>query len=191
MATSIVRRNEKFSNDVWKKGHTIDFDQTPRESSPSPEPSTSDKDDGETDDEDVADLDLADLIHKSPERTETYEEIMSWLKKIYTSSRGFELGTFDTALIPLLWKKQSVNWDDLALGYISDVMVIVHRFISCLLRAICPDERVLRELTSVLMEELVTRYHKAIDQVKFILRVERAGTPLTLNHYFNENLEKW
>lgn len=135
--------------------------------------------------------DLETLIHESSKMTQSTEKIIPWLKNIYTSSRGFELGTFDPALISLIWKKQSVNWDDLALGYISDVIAIVHCFTRCLLQAICPDERVLKELTSVLMEELVTRYQKAIDQVKFILIVEKAGTPLTLNHYFNENLEKW
>ncbi|MCJ1427087.1 hypothetical protein MMC29_004990 [Sticta canariensis] len=176
LATSIVRRNEKLSDDVWKKGHTIDFDQTLRESSPSPEPATSEiyaKYDSENDDEnDLYKEDFADLRHKNPERMKNDQKTMPWLNQ---------------NLHQLSWL---VNWDDLALGYISDVMVIVHSFISCLLQAISPDKRVLKELTSVLMEELVTRYLKATDQVKFVLRVERAGTPLTINHYFNENLEK-
>lgn len=135
--------------------------------------------------------DIEDLMHKSSQKAQSDQKIMPWLKSIYISSRGFEFGTFDPALISLIWKKQSVNWDDIALDYISNVIAIVHCFIRSLLKAICPNERILKELTSVLMEELVTRYQKAIDQVKFILRVERAGTPLTLNHYFNENLEKW
>ena len=44
---------------------------------------------------------------------------------------------------------------------------------------------------NVLMADLTKRYVKAINQVKFLLEVERGGTPMTLNHYFNDNLEKW
>lgn len=230
LATSIVTRNEEFSNTVWKKGHTVNFDQTPGEAVPPAEfaefiptpaihyvntltrpalaephessshrpphvrsPSLASPCESATlkkvsSNRYMEDLDT--LIHESSEITQSTEKIIPWLKNIYISSRGFELGTFDPALISLIWKKQSFNWDDLALGYISDVIAIVHCFIRCLIQAICPDERVVKELTSVLMEELVTRYQKAIDQVKFILSVEKAGTPMTLNHYFNENLEK-
>lgn len=204
LATSIITRNEKFSDDTLKKGHTVNFDQeTQPELEHTPveealhETATSKNDVGGKDVEDLMHSSdeymnaIEDLMHKSSEITKSDQGMLPWLKSIYTSSRGFELGTFDPALISLVWRKQSVNWDDLALRYISDVIAIVHRFIRSLLQAICPDVRILKELTSVLMEELVTRYKKAIDQVKFILKVERAGTPMTLNHYFNENLEKW
>ncbi|MCJ1463406.1 hypothetical protein MMC07_002013 [Pseudocyphellaria aurata] len=227
LATSIVTRNEEFSNDAWRNGHTVDFggpDPEPKplvvrppqfipencvpcrtqenvsstESSVEPEDFKHSSNGYTKDLEDIVHKgpsngyteDLEDLIHKGPKVTKVYQDIMPWLKSIYTSSRGFELGTFDPVLISLIWKKQSVNWDGLALGYISDVIIIVHRFIRSLLRAICLDERVLNELTFILMEDLRTRYRKAIDQVQFILQVERAGTPMTLNHYFNENLEK-
>lgn len=232
MATSIVDRNEEFSNDVRKRGHTIGFEQTSEESESDTEdvpPAESDPDnednidgplledcpisscsveeisedvppsESDPDNEDNADtrhmddLDNIDglLLEHCPSFSRSVEEISPWLRRIYTSSRGFELGTFDAALIPLIWKKQSANWNDLALSYISDVIVTVHRFIRRLLQAICPDDRILQGLNSVLVEELVTRYQKAIDHVKFILQVERAGTPSTLNHYFNSNLEKW
>lgn len=39
------------------------------------------------------------------------------------------------------------------------------------------------------MDGLVKRYQKAIEQVDFILTVERSVTPITFNHYFNDNLE--
>jgi len=54
----------------------------------------------------------------------------------------------------------------------------------------CEDERVRASLWSALQEHLLERYQKAVTHVKFILRVERCGTPLTTNHYFNENLQK-
>ena len=38
-------------------------------------------------------------------------DIIHWLEDIYNGSRGFELGTFDASIIPIIWKKQLVNWD--------------------------------------------------------------------------------
>lgn len=196
LATSIVDRNEEFSNDVRKRGHTIGFEQTSEETESDiedePSPGLDPDNEDNADARHMDDLDNIDglLLEYCPSFSRSVEEISPWLRRIYTSSRGFELGTFDAALIPLIWKKQSANWNDLALSYISDVIVTVHRFIRKLLQAICPDDRILQGLNSVLVEELVTRYQKAIDHVKFILQVERAGTPSTLNHYFNSHLEK-
>lgn len=41
-----------------------------------------------------------------------------------------------------------------------------------------------------MIDELLGRYEKAVAHTHFILRVERYGTPLTTNHYFNDNLQK-
>ena len=93
-------------------------------------------------------------------------------------------------MLPIFWKAQSKNWDAIALGYISDVISIVHAFIQELLNTMCTDKRVLRSLSDVLLDHLIERYKKSIEQTKFILSVERSGTPLTTNHYFTDNLEK-
>lgn len=116
--------------------------------------------------------------------------IIPWLDKVYKGSRGFELGTFDASILPSIWKKQSANWDDLALGYVSDIVSLVHNFTVTLLAATCEDQRVQSALMSVLMDGLVECYKKSIDHAKFILYVEKVGTPLTANHYFADNLEK-
>ena len=118
-------------------------------------------------------------------------DIMDWLKKIYSGSRGFELGTFNDSIIPIIWKRQLVNWEALALGYIMDIVSLVHSFVRGLLKTCCADERVLTGLLSIMMEDMTTRYKNAIDHVKFLLVVEKEGTLLTANHYFSDNLEKW
>ena len=84
----------------------------------------------------------------------------------------------------------SENWNGLALGYISDIVCIVHDFITSLLSALCPDAKVERGLKHVLSEHLLARYRSGIDQAAFILRVERGATPLTMNHYFVDMIEK-
>lgn len=119
------------------------------------------------------------------------KSIALWLRELYKSSRGFELGTFDSSILATTMKVQSTKWTGISLGYISDVVAIVHRFMDQVLDSICPERLVKAELFSVLTDGLFERYTKAIDQVHFLLDVERTGTPMTLNHYFNDNLEKW
>lgn len=117
--------------------------------------------------------------------------IIPWLEDVYKSSRGFELGTFDASILPVIWKMQSANWEELAMGYVSDIVSIVHNYTSALISAICEDQRVQSALMSVLMDGLIERYTKSLDHAKFIIYVEKDGTPQTLNHYFADNLEKW
>ena len=116
--------------------------------------------------------------------------IKQWLEEVYKSSRGFELGTFDASLLPLIWKKQSANWEALALGYVGDIVSLVHSFTMDLLANICKDPRARQGLRSVLLDQLTDRYKKSIDHTRFLLAVERSGTPMTMNHYFADNLEK-
>ena len=119
------------------------------------------------------------------------KSIAHWLREVYEGSRGFELGTFDSSILATTMKVQTTKWATIALGYISDVVTIVHRFVDRILQSICSEFRVKSELLSVLTDGLIERYQKAIDQVGFLLAVERTGTPMTLNHYFNDTLEKW
>ena len=116
--------------------------------------------------------------------------IKQWLEEVYKSSRGFELGTFDASLLPIIWKKQSTNWEALALGYVDDVVSLVHSFTMELLAKICKDRRARQGLHSVLLDQLMERYKKSIEHTKFLLSVERSGTPMTTNHYFADNLNK-
>ncbi|KAK3169567.1 hypothetical protein OEA41_008951 [Lepraria neglecta] len=117
--------------------------------------------------------------------------IKSWLADVYKDSQGFEQGVSDPALLPIVWKKQSEKWDALALAYINDVVSIVHSFTVDLLSKIYKDEQIRRGLSSVILEELTERYKKGIDHTRYLLAVERSGTPLTTNHHFADNLEKW
>ena len=116
--------------------------------------------------------------------------IKQWLEEVYKSSRGFELGTFDASLLPTIWRKQSANWESLALGYVEDIVSLVHSFTVDLLAKICKDPRARQALHLVLLDHLIERYRKSIDHTKFLLTVERSGTPMTMNHYFADNLEK-
>lgn len=134
---------------------------------------------------------LQDILHGQDALTAPLRGIVKWLEATYMNSRGFELGTFEPNLLSNVMKKQSVKWKDLALGYISDVVVLVHRFIRRLLASLCADERVRENLLSILMDPLLEKYRIAIDEVQFLLRMEMRGTPMTENHYFNDSLQIW
>ena len=117
-------------------------------------------------------------------------DIVKWLTKVYKGSRGFELSTFNSSLLAMTMKAQSSKWEEIALAYISDVVTIAHTFIVDLLRLVCLSLRVREGLMSILMNDLMAKYKTAFDSAWLLLRLERMGTPITLNHYFNDNLEK-
>ncbi|KAK8057019.1 interferon-induced GTP-binding protein Mx2 [Apiospora saccharicola] len=41
-----------------------------------------------------------------------------------------------------------------------------------------------------ILEALQKSYDRAMEHARFLLKVEREGSPYTLNHYFNKNLQK-
>lgn len=210
LATAVVDRNEIFADDVWKLGHTMVFSQEIESSDHEDSVEEVEDDNAEDSNEGTEDDDAEDADEQSPRVRHTGPEsdlddilhddrkvptpkptgIMTWLENVYKGSRGFELGTFDASLLPIIWKKQSANWDDLALGYVSDVVALVHNFTIALIAAICEDDHVQSALMAMLTDGLIECYKKSLDHAKFIIHVERLGTPLTANHYFADNLEK-
>ncbi|CAF9915855.1 MAG: hypothetical protein HETSPECPRED_002601 [Heterodermia speciosa] len=121
-----------------------------------------------------------------PRRGKTFD----WLRRVYRESRGYEIGTVNPTLLASIMKEQARKWGDIALGYIADIIVLTHTFIEDLLREICPTRRVRDGILSLLMDQLCTKYKAAIKHVVFLLSVDRDGTPSTLNHYFNDTLQK-
>lgn len=213
LATRIVDLNTAFPDDVRLKGHTMHFSEfTTRRGNDSgtkpPDDSESDVESSDDPDQ-AADVDtsdeklvikaivekldfpeLSDVIH-GPWRCPTpqSDDVFDWIESTYLKSRGFELGTFDPSLLAIIFQEQSKKWDGLALRYISDVIRVVHSFTRDLLLALCQDERVRSSLWILITDELLERYEKAMSHTRFILRVERKGTPLTTSHYFNDNLQ--
>ncbi|KAK1807768.1 hypothetical protein LTR12_017883 [Friedmanniomyces endolithicus] len=138
-----------------------------------------------------APLEIDDLLHPSEQlSSSSSEHIETWLRQVYDTSRGFELGTFGGHILATTMKRQSSKWTSISLGYISDVVVLLHRFISAAFSAVCHDADVMSALVNAMTEKLTQRYRTALDQVRFILEVERGGMPLTMNHYFSEHLDE-
>ena len=129
--------------------------------------------------DDIADILDPEHILDAPKS----DDIEAWLRQLYESSRGFELGTFDASILATKMKNQSSKWTGISLGYVSDVIVIVHRFTCKALDVTCHDEAMKVTLMSVLFDGFHCRHQKAVQRVNFLLEVERSGTPLTTDHY--------
>ena len=206
-ATQVVNRNEVLAKMLEEHGHSFVFDDDVESassssgfSSPRGWPSTvnvgpENRNEDENkipvrfqdDPEGLEELpDGENMISGQPQG-----DIFKWLTKVYKTSRGFELGTFDGSILAMTMKTQSAKWEPIAISYIKDIIAMAHKFIRDLLSMVCPDPRVREALMAVLMDELLVKYKAALDFVQFLLHVERKGTPATLNHYFADNLEQW
>ena len=194
-ANAVMTRNELFNDHLERYGQSYNFKAADENTAPAAVPfSANDAPEPE------GKLGLrttenhADLVDVVSEKDTISKHIgndtIKWLTEVYKGSRGFELGTFDSSLLAMTMKAQSAKWEPIAMSYISDVVTMAHSFIVELIRLLCSDLRVSRSLLSTLMEDLVDRYRAAFDNARLLLCLERTRTPITLNHYFNDNLEK-
>ncbi|GAP82619.2 putative interferon-induced GTP-binding protein Mx2 [Rosellinia necatrix] len=117
--------------------------------------------------------------------------VMEYIEEVYKSSRGQDLGTFGGDLLGTLFKEQSKKWERITLEYMSVIIYHVHRFTSEMVKSVCPDPRVYEELwNGYLLEELMNSYRSAMDRARFLLEIEREGSPLTLNPWFTNKLQE-
>ena len=200
LATRIIGMNEDFAEDMASEGCTVQFEEPDFTSGDTParinrKNASFEKKNGHT-----HDLLKSDIVKLYPELQEVLqdaqdlsdpgiESIMVWIKEVFESSRGFVLGTFEPTILPLLFKEQTVYWEDLAMTYINGIIFHVHRFCKTLLSELCPDQRVRGNLWSILVEELLSVYRRTIAHLKLILNTERFGNLTTLNFGFTENME--
>ncbi|KAK2734158.1 hypothetical protein FQN55_002899 [Onygenales sp. PD_40] len=209
LATILVNRNEKFSDHMEHCGHKYSFVPADRSSDQEYKHEETDEHEhghesadstsqpkGKYANETIGVRSIADpgglddiLYEPTVLDGNCEEDITSWLNTIFVTCRGFDLGTFNPSLLSTIIKKQTSKWESLSLGYISDTVCAVHRVILEILKYICTDKRVRHNLLSIVMDRLLVIYERARNHVKFLLEVERDGTPMTLNQYFNENLE--
>lgn len=118
------------------------------------------------------------------------QDIKVWIERVYREHRGYSLELIGPHILPMLWQEQSEKWEGIARRLINDIIVLVHRFICGVLQHVCPDEHTKNNLLGLIRDELLVRYRRAIEQVEFIVAVERKGTLLTENHYFGVTLSK-
>lgn len=191
LATLVANRNATFSDDVAYLGHEYAFNMQPGEEAGEKDPvmlgssTISSRKIPQCDD-------VEEFLHDGASIPRPLQfGISTWIETLYRDARGFEIGTFNHVLLATLMKKQSSKWSTIVHGYISDIVTVVHRFIQKALLVSCGDIKISTNVLALLMEDLLDRYHRAFSAAEFLLKIEREGTPMTMNHYLNDNLEKW
>jgi len=184
IATLVRNRSEFFARAFDKYAHTYEFEGK-GDDQPDAEPA---KKLNVRLDKGVSDLE--DIIGDIDDDVEMplKGEIFEWLKELHHNSRGFELGTYQPSILSNSMKKQSLKWETLAIGYLSDIITMVHKFVVDMLEHVCPEKSVRQELMVILSEQLAAQYTRALDHVKFLLQVECAENPGTVNQYFATGL---
>lgn len=193
LATIVVDRNEQFKSDMMRLGHVYRF-RNEAETTSQP-PSTSPNDSRGTEIQATTRkvetrLDVNDnLIESELLSAPVADDIYKWLETEYRSSRGFEVGTFNTSLLPTVMRRQSKKWKSISLGYISDIIAVVNSFIVSVLTDICGDPRISRGLLSIMTDGLHRAYSKAVKHTIFLLENERSDSLMSLHQSFTDTLQ--
>lgn len=116
---------------------------------------------------------------------------LGWLEQIYKNSRGWDVGALDSSMIQAAWRRQSCKWKEITLGYICDLIQIVHRYIIRLISGLCHDQTVQRRLLTFILDPLLNGYKRSIAHTEFCLKIESSTPQFTANHYFANELQKW
>ncbi|GAT24032.1 interferon-induced GTP-binding protein Mx2 [Aspergillus luchuensis] len=117
-------------------------------------------------------------------------DIKAWIEKLYAESRGLDLGTFGNNILCNAFKEQTGKWEAMTRGHVSNVIMVVHRFLSKALGKICGSKQLYHKIWSSILDDLLQSYKNAMSQAMFLLSVERNRRPYTLNNYFNHTLQK-
>jgi hypothetical protein len=123
---------------------------------------------------------------KAPAR----DGIIEWITDNYKRSKGFEIGTINTSLMPSLFAEQSRAWGFHAETHVTKVIRKIHHFIYKVLQYCCKDDALCERLWHKLLQPLLPSYEKALQQASFLVDIERHGNLLTMNHYFADNVNK-
>ncbi|KAI0868839.1 interferon-induced GTP-binding protein Mx2 [Hypoxylon argillaceum] len=209
LITRVVEASEYYANEMLASGHTRPFQCTTDDSTTESEAQLNANGVGDTAAEEILSIsqkqgiDFNKIVVKYPELEDIFDSwgefsddsepcsINEYIEDVYKASRGQDLGTFGNGLLATLFKEQSKKWESITLEHMGVIIYHVHHFISEIVKSICPDPKVHEELWyGYLLEDLVASYHRAMDHAKFLLRIERGGSPLTLTHSFSENVQK-
>jgi hypothetical protein len=92
--------------------------------------------------------------------------------------------------MPSLFAEQSRALGNYAHSYVTNVIRRIHRFSQVAPQYCCNDEMLCERLWDKLVQPLLPSCEKALQQVSFLVEIERHGNLMSMNHYFTENVRK-
>ncbi|KAL8308574.1 hypothetical protein RB593_006750 [Gaeumannomyces tritici] len=203
LITRIVELNEQFSAAIQNKGHTRAFSQDEGDTEPAVQSSLQPNVGSpvsklfpvirkiRTQRGDPHGDAQIKKLHDIQYPTDNSDDIMDYIKGVYTNSRGADLGTFNGSVLAAVFLDQTKNWDPITKAYVLIAESFVTFFIKEAILSICNDKRVGEELyDNLLRDQLCQCFARARAHAKSLLDIERKSPTFTLNHYFNDNLSK-
>ncbi|KAK1533065.1 interferon-induced GTP-binding protein Mx1 [Colletotrichum costaricense] len=117
--------------------------------------------------------------------------LLGRIEFLFHRSRTAEIGSFPGSLLAQTFKEQTQRWAPLVLKHVSQVIVVIHKFIRITLQRKCEGNSNTFEMLHdhLLLPKLRAAYQRALDHAQFLLEVELSGQPYTMNHYFDSNLQ--
>ncbi|KAL4405968.1 interferon-induced GTP-binding protein Mx1 [Colletotrichum abscissum] len=117
--------------------------------------------------------------------------LLGRIEFLFHRSRTAEIGSFPGSLLAQTFKEQTQRWAPLVLKHVSQVIVVIHKFIRITLQRKCEGDSNTFEMLHdhLLLPKLRAAYQRALDHAQFLLEVELSGQPYTMNHYFDSNLQ--
>lgn len=108
----------------------------------------------------------------------------------YNRTRGRELpGNYNHALLAELFHAQSERWGNIAHGHVYAVARLVSRFMQSALTSVVNDKLVQENLLQNVNDRLEENVRAAFEELNKLLQDE-AGSPITYNHYYTDNIQK-
>ncbi|PYH93410.1 interferon-induced GTP-binding protein Mx2 [Aspergillus ellipticus CBS 707.79] len=135
-------------------------------------------------------MELEQVISFGMDLEDPQDGIEEWIEQLYLKSRGLDMGSFGGNILSLAFREQTIKWEGMTMEYVSKIIMVIHRFCSMALERVCANKQLCNKIWSHILPALLAKYRAATSQVSFLLAVERSHRPYTLNHYFNENLQK-
>ncbi|KAL7896234.1 P-loop containing nucleoside triphosphate hydrolase protein [Trichoderma sp. SZMC 28014] len=117
-------------------------------------------------------------------------QMMQWVKKVYTRTRGKELpGNYNAAFLAELFREQSIMWPRIAANHINKVLKKVTQWIKLAVERLIVEDGMRDQIHMILIEWLENAETNALEELRRLVEDEQR-TPLTYNHYYTDNVQK-
>jgi hypothetical protein len=116
---------------------------------------------------------------------------LSFIVQCYYRTRGKELpGNYNSALLSELFKEQSYRWASLSEEHVHDILAITSKWAKRAIARLVLEDSLRVEVTAILEAWFEKTEQSALDELELLLADERRS-PLTYNHYYTDNVQKW
>ena len=203
LATIIKGLQEEFSTTMRRRGHTREFLCWRDLNKPVNQESSSSNSDADKMESKAINPPSLAVVHLEkqkalrsilevaiPPGNKPCEDIITWIRREYDFSKGFEIGIINPSLLRILYHEQIKHWRYYAIEHINKVIMTTHTFVMSLLNHLCPDLMIRERFWARLGKEVLVSYKKAVEHVELLLKIEEQGNMRSLNHYFAVTLKK-